>query len=270
MPNRILRDWTDSDLVNQLTANAERFFVRLIMKVDDYGRQRAEPRMLRPLLYPLLLDHVREADLARWTAECEKATLVRLYVVEGKQYLEVVNFGQRLRNCTRSKFPDPPPGCGHTAESAIRLHSGTSGQVDNHPRAMPGNAGQCPPEAESEAEAHSETKAVGGRRSRDDPSAIPIPSELDTPDFRKAWSDFIAYRAGTKKALTDRAAELALSQLSEFGPAWAVNRINQAIVGGWRGLVFPEDRQRTGQPRNPRQAADDEKRQIIERLRTSA
>jgi len=38
MPNRILRDWTDSDRVNSLSAEAERLFIRLIMKADDYGR----------------------------------------------------------------------------------------------------------------------------------------------------------------------------------------------------------------------------------------
>lgn len=107
MPTRILRDWTDSDAVNSLSAEGERLFVRIIMKADDYGRLSANPRLLRPLLYPLLLDQVREADLQRWIAECVRAGLVRLYSVEGKQYLFVVNFGQRLRN-TRQKYPGPP------------------------------------------------------------------------------------------------------------------------------------------------------------------
>ena len=43
MPNRILRDWTDSERVNALTVQGERFFVRLIMKVDDYGRLYGNP-----------------------------------------------------------------------------------------------------------------------------------------------------------------------------------------------------------------------------------
>jgi len=109
MPNRILRDWTDSAPVNSLTVHAERHLVRIIMKADDFGRLTANPKLLRPMLYPLILEQVREADVQRWTAECEKAGLVRLYAVEDKEYLEVLKFGQRLR-AKKSKFPKPPPG----------------------------------------------------------------------------------------------------------------------------------------------------------------
>lgn len=35
MPNRILRDCTDSEKINKLSVHAERFFYRLIMKVDS-------------------------------------------------------------------------------------------------------------------------------------------------------------------------------------------------------------------------------------------
>jgi hypothetical protein len=107
MPTRILRDWTDSEPVNQLSADGERTFTRIIMKADDYGRLTANPKLLRPLLYPLLLDQVREADLQRWMNECATAGLVRFYSVEGKQYMSVVKFQQRMRN-SRPKHPPPP------------------------------------------------------------------------------------------------------------------------------------------------------------------
>lgn len=108
MPNRILRDCTDSEPVNSVEVHAERSFYRLIMKVDDYGRCRGEAKLLRPLLYPLLLDHVRESDLQRQLHELERAGLVRLYAVDGKQYLEIQNFRQRTR-AEESKYPAPPP-----------------------------------------------------------------------------------------------------------------------------------------------------------------
>ena len=33
----MLRDWTQSEKIDELTIESERFFTRLIMKVDDYG-----------------------------------------------------------------------------------------------------------------------------------------------------------------------------------------------------------------------------------------
>lgn len=118
MPNRILRDWTDSDRVDQLSAEGERFFVRLIMKADDYGRYFADPKRLKAFLFPLK-DSLRETDCTRWLAECEKAGLLRFYDVAGRRYLELLNFNQRLRNM-RNLHPLPPSaatGCESPPES---------------------------------------------------------------------------------------------------------------------------------------------------------
>jgi hypothetical protein len=107
MPNRILRDWTGSTKVENLTVHAERFFTRLIMKADDYGRYHANPKLLKPHLFPLLIDQIRETDISRWTAECEKAGLIAVYEIESKQFLQIMDFNQRLRLKT-AKFPNPP------------------------------------------------------------------------------------------------------------------------------------------------------------------
>jgi uncharacterized phage protein (TIGR02220 family) len=105
MPNRILRDWTDSEMINALTPNAEVMFVRLIMKVDDYGRYPANPKLLKSVLFPIR-DGVRDSDCSRWLAECEMSGLLRRYEVECKQYLEIIKFGQKPR-AEKSKFPNP-------------------------------------------------------------------------------------------------------------------------------------------------------------------
>lgn len=102
----MLRDWTKSDKINSLKADAERFFTRLIMKVDDYGCFYADTRLLKADLFPLLLDNIREADLLRWMAECQKAGLIVLYENANKKYLQILDFRQRLDKA-RSKFPLP-------------------------------------------------------------------------------------------------------------------------------------------------------------------
>lgn len=106
MPNRMLRDWTRSDKVNIVTVHAERFFTRLIMKVDDYGCLFSDTRLLKAELFPLLLDGVREADIARWMAECQKAGLIVLYEADSKKYLQIQDFRQRLDKA-RNKYPLP-------------------------------------------------------------------------------------------------------------------------------------------------------------------
>jgi len=106
MPNRILRDWTDSDRVNQLSTEAEVFFVRLIMKADDYGVFYAEPNRIKSACYPLK-DSIRSTDISRWQEECLAAGLVRCFEASGCRYMCITNFGQRLRQMRR-KFPAPP------------------------------------------------------------------------------------------------------------------------------------------------------------------
>lgn len=110
MPQRILRDLTDSEHYNNARVHVRDLFIRLLNKADDFGLFFADSRHCRPLLYPLLLDEVREADLKRLISDCEKAGLVRLYAVDGREYLQIRRWGyQRMRNI-KAKFPAPPWG----------------------------------------------------------------------------------------------------------------------------------------------------------------
>lgn len=127
MPNRMLRDWTDSDTVNALSVYGERFFVRLIMKADDFGCYHADARLLKSFLFPLLPDGVREADISRWTAECEKAGLIVLYESDGKRYLQIQDFRQRLDKA-RNKFPLPGSG------NSITVVNGFQGELERKPK----------------------------------------------------------------------------------------------------------------------------------------
>jgi hypothetical protein len=136
MPNRILRDWTDSPTVNDLSWQAEVFFVRLIMKADDYGRFAAHPRLLRSLLFPMR-DGIRETDISRWLAECEKAGLIRPYADDEKPFLVIQKFNQRMRLKKPSKFPEPP-------DEADDLHmTVTRPSRDGHMTARGGGGGAC-------------------------------------------------------------------------------------------------------------------------------
>lgn len=111
MPVRLLREGIlTSDRVDELDAAAEVFYRRLMSKVDDFGLYDARPSVLRASLYPLRIDRVREADIARWIAACEKAGVIALYQHDGKPYLQMLD--TRWTERSKPKFPLPPdPGC---------------------------------------------------------------------------------------------------------------------------------------------------------------
>ena len=108
MPSRILREGIlTSERVNKLAPQAELFYRRLMSVVDDFGRYYAHPALLRAACYPLRVDEVSEADIASWLTEVESAGLIALYAVDGKRYLEIIDFRQQVR-AKESKFLAPP------------------------------------------------------------------------------------------------------------------------------------------------------------------
>ena len=149
----MLRDWTASDKMNSVCVHTERFFTRLIMKVDDYGSFHADTRLLKANLYPLLLDNIREADLLRWMAACQKAELIVLYEVNNKKYLQIVDFGQRLDRA-KAKYPKPPisnelPEIKHVMRAIANLPQES--------------AGNYPPELEVELEVEKEVECESAK-----------------------------------------------------------------------------------------------------------
>lgn len=141
----MLRDWTGSEKVNAVSVHAERFFTRLIMKVDDYGCLFAHTSLLKANLFPLLLDAIREADISRWMAECQKAGLIVLYEADGKKYLQILDFRQRLDKA-KAKYPHPP-NQRETVASVNRLpelvndfRAEAEGEVENEVESKEANA----------------------------------------------------------------------------------------------------------------------------------
>lgn len=130
MPNRILREGIlTSERINTLTWEAEVFYRRLMSVVDDYGRYSAHPSLLRAALFPLKLDTVRDANMERLLALVEQASLVRVYEVSGKRYLEMLDFRQQVR-AKDSKYPAPPSDAKQTKVTCIADAKHT--QADAH------------------------------------------------------------------------------------------------------------------------------------------
>ncbi len=107
MPDRILRAGIlTSDPVNTLSDSAEKFYRRLMSVADDYGRYDGRLPILISHLYPLQIDRTTQSDVSKWLTECVNSKLIASYEVDGKPFIEIQKFGQRLRSA--SKWPNPP------------------------------------------------------------------------------------------------------------------------------------------------------------------
>lgn len=115
MPNRILKESvTTSYEVDNLTADEERFFYRLIVVCDDYCRMDARLSVLRAKCFPLKIDIIKDKDIKRWLSALQKQNLIKLYEIDGKNYIQMTTWEahQQVR-AKRSKFPAPDGGVIH-------------------------------------------------------------------------------------------------------------------------------------------------------------
>jgi hypothetical protein len=169
VPTRILRDWTDSEALNSVSSDAERFFTRLLMKMDDYGCFHGDTRLLRANLFPLLIDRIREADITRWIAECEKAGMVRSYDSGGRRFIFVPKHGQRLRD---AKHRFPVPECNNLPKSAATCRE--------LPQVAP-SRGKSRPDADADADADADTDGGSGGETHASPASVvtPTPEPFD-------------------------------------------------------------------------------------------
>jgi hypothetical protein len=104
MPSRVLREGIlTSSAVNSLSPQGEVFYRRLMSVVDDWGLYDGRLGVIRAACYSLQLDRIREADISRLIAECEKAGLIVLYKVHDKPYLWMPRTHNQRRS--KPKFP---------------------------------------------------------------------------------------------------------------------------------------------------------------------
>lgn len=207
MPNRVLRDWTASDKVDQLSQGAEVLFTRLIMKADDYGLYYGNPKLINSALFPL--KEYDNTQVLKWVNECCKAGLVHKYSVEGKDYIQILGFDQRLR-LMKSKFPDPSKSDQINVPSNDR-HLSDNGRLETK---------------RNETEVETETK----------PPLRALSGIFLLEDVQTAWQAWEQYRKEKKQKLTPSTAKKQMDFLGDRAGPEAIAIINQSILNGWTGL----------------------------------
>jgi hypothetical protein len=109
VPNRILKDSIcTSETIDALSVEAERFFYRLMVQCDDFGRFDARPSVIRSRCFPLRLERITDKLVCKWIDELSDTGLLWTYVVDDKTYLQVTkwNLHQQMR-AARSRYPEP-------------------------------------------------------------------------------------------------------------------------------------------------------------------
>lgn len=133
MPDRVVRAGIlTSDAVNQLSWAAEVFYRRLMSVVDDYGRYDGRAAIIRAVLYPLKIDRVSDRDVETWMREVAETGLLKVYTVDGKRFVEIAKFDQRLR-AKASKWPSPLSSadiCQHVTTNATESETETESSTD--------------------------------------------------------------------------------------------------------------------------------------------
>lgn len=97
-----------------------------------------------------------------------------------------------------------------------------------------------PQEQEQEQEQETPQPPADGGHDSTVGDAVAFPAELDTAEFRAAWSEWKAERRAKKvRAYTPRGEQQQLAKLAAFGFEAAIAAIRDSITQGWQGL-FPK------------------------------
>ena len=70
---------------------------------------------------------------------------------------------------------------------------------------------------------------------------LEFPTNLQTPEFEKAWEEYLEYRKkGRMKSLLPTSQVAQLKKMSEWGHDAAIKAINETISQGWQGIFEPK------------------------------
>lgn len=164
------------EVLAETSASAERTFVRLWTWLDDQGRGRDNPKLIKAALYPLD-DRMTVERVEEDLAELAMRKLLCRYAEDGRSYLSAKPDAwarwQRPQHPSPSKFPAPPACYARTHEDERKPHED---ERRPHPVVVVGVG---------------EGEVVSG------PSA---PDEPFGADFSACWSEY-PRREGRKAAL---------------------------------------------------------------------
>ena len=110
MPNRIIKESIcSSETLDQLTAEEERLFYRLLVQADDFGRFDGRAQIILAACFPLRVHEITVEQVETWLQRLADVGLIRFYHVDGRRYLYFATRDKhQQKRAKRSKWPEPP------------------------------------------------------------------------------------------------------------------------------------------------------------------
>lgn len=129
--------WT-SEQVMECSTNARLLFIGLWNFCDDAGRMVASEKRIKASVFPS--DDFTAENVRRMLDELSSNGLILLYVIDGKEYLQVTGWHhQKIDRPQKSKIPDPPDPNSPNGRRTIdvgREGNGMEGKGDKTPAAV--------------------------------------------------------------------------------------------------------------------------------------
>lgn len=197
--------------INKLSLNAEAWFWRVLVSVDDFGNGRADPELCRAATAGNR--RVTAKQVSGWLREMRDVGLVEFYTVKDEPLLHIVGFestqpsGKNGRRIKRCPLPDESKG------------------IQGNPDAVSAS------DSEDDPDPYSDTDTEGP----------PFGGE----DFLLTLDQFEKHRKEIKKPLRPTGRKLLYGQLRQMGEAGAVSAMKKSIAAGWQG-VFDDGNRSNG------------------------
>jgi hypothetical protein len=129
--------WSDEKL-SECSLSARLLFIGIWTYADDEGRMEYQPARIRMQVFPC--GSVSQKSVNEYLGELTERSLIRVYVVDGKQYLDVPNFAkhQKINRPTPSRFPEFSVSAhGDVTEPSPLEGKGKEGSSNSPPRKKP-------------------------------------------------------------------------------------------------------------------------------------
>ena len=226
MPNRIIKESIcTSRKINELSADEEVFYYRLLVNCDDYGCFFGDPDILSAKLFPRR--RIAADKVQRWRDKICRVGLARLYIDNDEAYIEVTKWAdnQQVRNRKR-KYPEPTDlisidiNCNHS-QSIVSLIQSNPIQSESNPN----------PNTASDTDAH--VRSVKEPKNRY--------GEFKNVLLTTAQYEALSGKVPGADKLIDELYKLADNDDTRIAI------IDRSIANGWIG-VFPPERTQGNRP----------------------
>ena len=101
-------DFFDSGSLAECSHSARLTFIGLWVMGDDKGNVKLSLKKLKKQIFPF--DDVTDSEFQGWLGELEKVGCIKVYEVDGEEYITSVNFSvyQTVKNPSKTTIPEPP------------------------------------------------------------------------------------------------------------------------------------------------------------------